>query len=271
MTRVIEAGTEGIPMVLVHGLTSRADRWRQNIDRFAQEGYHVYALDLPGHGFADKDPHLDHSITGYRDFIIKFLDRIDARVAVLVGTSLGGHLVGSVTCHRPERVSSAIMIGSLGLVPLETDTAERLRVGVGDMRLEAVRARLLTVFQDKRFVTDDLVREDVRINTSPGARESLRALVDDIARNHDRELVVEGLRAQEGEVPILLVWGEYDRSTPVDTVRNARGRLSRARMAIIKGVAHTPYLERPEVFHQTVSAFLSGKLWLGRGAEVDIE
>jgi 2-hydroxy-6-oxonona-2,4-dienedioate hydrolase len=65
VNRVFEAGAGGKTMLLLHGLTSRADRWTGCIEALAAAGYHVFAPDLPGHGFATKAGELDHSIGGY--------------------------------------------------------------------------------------------------------------------------------------------------------------------------------------------------------------
>jgi pimeloyl-ACP methyl ester carboxylesterase len=261
LTRVFEAGTpDGKPMVLVHGLTSRADRWRFNVDALAAAGFRVFAPDLPGHGFASKHAGLDHSVPGYRDFILQFLDAIGADRAVLIGTSLGGHVVGAVTCHRPERVAAVVMIGSLGLHPVAAERVERIRTGFADMRPEAVRARLLTVFSDSTFVTEQLVREDMLVNTSPGARESLQAFTAYMATRFNGDLVADGLAALGGWPPLLLLWGEDDQSVPVELGRAAHAKLPHARLVTFARTSHTPYMERPDIFNRVVLAFLDGTL-----------
>ena len=57
--RARASGTAGAPVVLVHGTGGRADRWVRNIDAVASSGLHVYAVDLPGHGFASKGEGID--------------------------------------------------------------------------------------------------------------------------------------------------------------------------------------------------------------------
>jgi len=260
LTRVLEAGDEaGTPMILVHGLTSRADRWRSNIDMLAAAGYHVFAPDLPGHGFADKGKE-NHSVPAYRDFILNFLDAIGVDRAVLIGTSLGGHIVGAVTCRRPERAVATVMIGSLGLHPVSAERVERIRHGFADMRPEAVRARLLTVFSDPGFVTDALVREDLLINTSPGASESLAQFTAYMATRFNGDLVADGLAALGKQAKLLLVWGEEDQSVPVELGRAAHARLPHARMVTFARTSHTPYMERADLFNRVVLAFLGGTL-----------
>src|SRR4029079_1629118 len=97
-TRVIEAGGSGQTIVLVHGTGGRADRWSRNVDALAKAGHRVVAFDLPGHGFASKGAGIDCSVPGYRKFLAAFLDEMKIDKAVIVGTSLGGHVVASFAC-----------------------------------------------------------------------------------------------------------------------------------------------------------------------------
>lgn len=261
VTRVFEAGTAGAtPLILVHGLTSRADRWRQTLEPLAAAGYHVFAPDLPGHGFATKSASADHSIPGHRDFVLGFLDKIEAPQAVLVGTSLGGHVVAAAACQRPQRVKALVMIGSLGLQPITPERVEKIRTGLADMSLEAMRRRLLTVFSDPSFVTDELVREDVLVNTSPGARECLDRFCGYMAERFNQDLVLDGLAALGKTPPLLLLWGEEDQSVPVAVGRAARERLRDAKLVTFARTNHTPYMERPELFNRVLTDFLAGRL-----------
>ncbi|MEJ0068638.1 MAG: alpha/beta fold hydrolase [Pseudomonadota bacterium] len=260
LTRVFEAGDAGPAVVFLHGLTSRADRFRQTLEPFAAAGYRVYAPDLPGHGFATKDPSHDHSIGFYRDFVLALLDRLEIEQAVLIGTSLGGHVMAAAACHSPGRVRALVTIGSLGYAPVAAERVARIRAGLADWSPAAMRARLLTVFTDPRFVTDDLIREDIRINTSPGARESLARFADYMATRFNQDLIVDGLAALGDRFPTLLLWGEDDQSVPVEIGRAARRALPQARLATIRGVNHTPYLERPDLFNPIVLDFLAGRL-----------
>ena len=61
-------------------------------------------------------------------------------------------------------------------------------------------------------------------------------------------------------IPILLVWGERDRSVGLDVAAAAHKALPGARLAVIKDAGHAPYFERPPAFNSVVSDFLSGDL-----------
>ena len=51
----VEGPDNGPPMVLIHGLGSRWTAWDPVIDQFAEK-WHVYAIDLRGHGDSGRVP-----------------------------------------------------------------------------------------------------------------------------------------------------------------------------------------------------------------------
>ena len=261
VTRMLAAGDKGPVILLLHGFTSRADRWRQTVADLAARGYRVFAPDLPGHGFASKSTAFDHSVVGYRDFVIDVLDRLGVDRASLVGASLGGHVLAAVAKQIPDRVDHLVMIGSMGLEPLPAERVAKIRAGLSDMSLPAMRARLLSVFSDPDIVTDELVKEDVLVNTSPGAEESLGKFGGHLASGYNDHLALPDLVALDGKIPLLLLWGSDDKSVPVEVAQATRERMPHARFAIMPGINHTPYIENPALFQQIVLDFLQN----GRG------
>lgn len=260
VTRVFESGSSGRPILLLHGFTSRADRWRQTAIDLGAKGYRVFVPDLPGHGFATKSAALDHSVNGYRDFVLDLLDKLGLDRLSLVGTSLGGHIVAKVAAHSPGRVEKLVMIGSMGLHALPPERVGAIRTGLADMSPAAMRARLLSVFTDPSFVTEDLVMEDVRVNTSPGAKESIDTFAAYLASGFNKDLALDDLVALDGRVPLLMLWGEDDKSMPVEIAYKARERLRHARLATLRNVNHTPYIESPAMFQKVLTDFLEDRV-----------
>lgn len=258
LTRVLEAGTEGFPVVLLHGVGARADRWRLNAERLADAGLHVYAIDLPGHGFAAKgDGFGDYSVGGYAAFLQAFLDSIGADRAVLIGTSLGGHIAAKLTCQAPERVAALVMVGTLGLVPLGGQARERLAVMLADASEGGVREKLGRVVHDPTLITDEWVAAEGRINSSPGADASFAALGNYFRERIDDDLVDDCLTALEAPPEMLLVWGAEDVIiTPSIGERGQELLGPSVALRVIASAGHAPYLEAPQEFNQIVIAFL---------------
>lgn len=266
MTRVLEAGEGGHPIVFVHGTGARADRFSRNLDALAAAGHHVYAFDLPGHGFASKGEGVACSVPAYREVLGQFLDAIDAPRATLVGTSLGGHVVASYACAHPERVDGIALVGSMGLVPIGDEARGRIQAGANNQSREGVAMKMQRVIFDQTLVTPEMLREEWRINNSAGARESFAALGNYIAADLDREVVGEALA--KAVFPVLLVWGEEDKTVPPAVGEKVRALVPRSRLALLAGAAHTAYYERADDFNRILADFASGRIGAHQAAGV---
>jgi 2-hydroxy-6-oxonona-2,4-dienedioate hydrolase len=258
VTRVIEAGRDGLPTVLLHGVGARADRWRSNVDRLAAEGLHVYAVDFPGHGFASKGSEFgDYSIDGFATFVERFLDSIEADRAVLIGTSLGGHVSARVTCRAPERVAALVMVGTLGVVPMGEAARGRLADSLADTCERGIRAKLERVIHDSSAVTDDWILAESRINSAPGAQDSFEALGAYFRDRIDQDLVADCLLRLADPPEMLLIWGCEDQIVPLVIGEQSQELLGeRAALRTIASTGHAPYLEAPSEFNEIVMSFL---------------
>ncbi|RYG25599.1 MAG: alpha/beta fold hydrolase, partial [Burkholderiales bacterium] len=165
-TRVLEAGSGDKNIVLVHGTGGRAERWSRNIEALAARGYHVFAIDLPGHGFASKGEGVACSVPAYRRMLGAFMDARGLQKATIVGTSLGGHVVASYACENPGRIDAIALVGSMGLVPIGDEARGRIKAGANNQTREGVAGKMQRVIFDPALVTPELLEEEWRINNS---------------------------------------------------------------------------------------------------------
>jgi pimeloyl-ACP methyl ester carboxylesterase len=256
-TRVLEAGSGDRNVVLVHGTGGRADRWSRNIDALAQRGYHVYAIDLPGHGFASKGDGVACSVPAYRKALGAFLDTMDIEKATIVGTSLGGHVVASYACENPARVDGIALVGSMGLVPIGDEARGRIKAGANNQTREGVAGKMQRVIFDPSLVTPEMLEEEWRINNSPGAKESFAALGAYIESDLDAEVVGEALAA--ARFPVLLAWGDEDKTVAPSVGEQVRQLVPRSRLVRFARAAHTAYYERADDFNQALADFMEGR------------
>jgi alpha-beta hydrolase superfamily lysophospholipase len=100
---------------LVHGLGEHSGRYEHVGNYFAQRGYAVLAIDLPGHGkTGGKRGHIN-KYADLMDLMPAFLNRAKERYpsvpVVLYGHSMGGNIVTNfVLRHQPE-VKAAVVTG----------------------------------------------------------------------------------------------------------------------------------------------------------------
>jgi len=251
-TRVLECGQGDDVVVCLHGSGSRADRWAPVLPLFAAAGFHAYALDFPGHGLADKPAGYAYGTPAFAEVVAGALDTLDLGSVSLVGTSLGGHVAAWVACEQPARVARLVLVGAVGLVPVAG--ARPPASPIVSTGLDGIRAKLELLLTDHDLITDEWVREESRINSSPGAAAALAELSRYSAEQLDDDVVGERLAGLG--IPTLLVWGADDRWIPPSVGHAARDVLPAAPLLLLDHAGHAPYVERPDTFTKLVAEFL---------------
>ncbi len=102
----IERG-EGTPFLLVHGFQNSHFSFTPLIDWLADR-FHVYALDLRGHGDSDK-PRGPYTIQTFADDVVGFLDALGVERTDYLGQSMGGRTGTMVGIQHPERLSRLML------------------------------------------------------------------------------------------------------------------------------------------------------------------
>ena len=72
---------------------------------------HAVAVDLRGHGDADRPP-TGYDLATLAEDVIAVLDALEIRRAVLVGASSGGYVAQQVAVTEPDRVAGLVLAGS---------------------------------------------------------------------------------------------------------------------------------------------------------------
>ncbi|HLM48986.1 MAG TPA: alpha/beta hydrolase [Solirubrobacteraceae bacterium] len=120
-----EAG-EGIPVVLVHGLTATRHYVVMGSKWLERNGHRVIAYDARGHGTSAPAP--DPEAYGYdalSDDLAAVLDAFEVERAVLAGASMGAHTLLAFALAHPERVAAIVAV-TPAYDPATADDADRL-------------------------------------------------------------------------------------------------------------------------------------------------
>jgi 2-hydroxy-6-oxonona-2,4-dienedioate hydrolase len=262
ISRVLECGDGSRSLVCLHGAGSRADRWRPALPLLAAAGYRVYALDFPGHGLAAKPSGFPFGSPAFSAVVEDFIDGLDEPTVSILGTSIGGHVAAMVACARPDQVRSVVLIGAVGLTP-RSRGAEPPRSPIIDASVAGIRAKLELLVENQELVTDDWVREEAHVNSSPGASDALAELGRYSVEELEGDVIGERFAALG--IPAMLCWGEQDRWIPPSVGHDAARLLPKAPFALLRGAGHAPYFERPEAFVATVVPFLDDPAGLPSG------
>jgi 3-oxoadipate enol-lactonase len=106
-----EQSGQGIPVVLLHGLTATRRYVVMGSRSLERSGHRVIAYDARGHGRSSPAP--DSHAYGYGELggdLEAVLDAAGVRDAVLAGASMGAHTAVRFALAHPERVSALALI-----------------------------------------------------------------------------------------------------------------------------------------------------------------
>jgi pimeloyl-ACP methyl ester carboxylesterase len=258
-TRVLDSGTPGDLVVMIHGVGARADRFRLNLEGIGGAGYRAVACDLPGHGLAEKGVK-PYSVGYYASFLIDLIAKLEADRAIVIGTSLGGHIGAKAAVTAPERISSLVMVGTMGVVPLGSDATKAISESIVNRSRDGIASKLRFILHRHELITESWVEEEFRINNSPGSDEAFAIISQYFAERVDDDVVGDQLLTVAHQIPMLLVWGADDQMITADVGRACQHVLPQAALVLLSGAGHVPYLERPEDFDSVVIDFLNRRI-----------
>src|SRR6476620_7514562 len=107
-TRVLEAGEESLPtLVLMHGTGGHAEAYLRNIRELSKD-FHLIAFDFVGHGWSDA-PDMPYTLDVYSSHLEELLSTLGIARCHLSGESLGGWVAAWYAAHSPERIDRLVL------------------------------------------------------------------------------------------------------------------------------------------------------------------
>lgn len=232
-----ERSGEGKAVLLLHGWGDRAAGLR-SIQTALSRQFMVITPDLPGFGGTEA-PKTSWDVTDYAQFVSHFLEKIDAgSTYAIIAHSNGG----------------AIAVRGLGKNMLQADRLVLLAsAGVRGGYNGRHKVQRLVIKAGKALATP----------LPAGAKRRLRRKVYDtvgsdmLVAEHLQEtfkrVVTDDVQADAGNItiPVLLLYGERDKATPVSYGELFHERMSASTLEVLPGAGHFLYLDRP---HETIKA-----------------
>ena len=264
MSLHVDSYGSGAPLLLIHGWGMHGGMWGGITEQLAQN-FQVMAVDLPGHGYSvgwDSSRH-HHCVGMNPDLPIDVLvDQLSAQFTGplnVCGWSLGGQIALRWALRHPQQVSRLVMVASTPCFVRRTDwpcamAAETLAEFAAAFQQNY--AQTLRRFLALQVRGSEQERE--LLGTLRGALFS-RGEPDLAALQSGLEILRDcDLRSALPEVKqaTLVIAGERDTLTPPQAAQYLASHLLDARLAVIKGAAHAPFLSHPEEFMEHLMRFL---------------
>lgn len=265
-THHLTRGAQGRPIVLIHGFGSSTYTWRRNIDDLARR-YRVHALDLKGFGLTAKPRDGRYHIPAYTEHLLGYLDAMELRRPVLIGSSMGGAVAVHLALRHPGRVAGLVLVdaapsGLPGRLPPTRQLAggiegEATRADVVPSLLRAMITRqavgrwLKVSYHDPSLVTEEMIETYYRPITIEGATEALAAMTRPRAEAMTPLPPLSSLKC-----PTLLIWGAFDRIIPRAVADEYARTIPGSRLLVFERSGHLPHEEEPERFEREVARFV---------------
>lgn len=231
-------------VVLIHGAGGSYLHWPPEIRRMP--GYHVLALDLPGHGKSSGTG--EQMIPDYARILAKWLLTMNISTAFFIGHSMGGAIAMTLALDFPEIVSGLGLIATGGKLRVHPELLNR--TANQHTFQSAVDFIVAWAFSDK---TDDRLRElaaQRMLETRPAVLHG-----DFLACNEFNIMD----RLGEIKQPSVIVCGAQDNLTPPKFSHFLAAQIPDNRLHIIPDAGHMVMLERPTEVQTAIAEFLSEK------------
>jgi pimeloyl-ACP methyl ester carboxylesterase len=262
-TRVLEAGPEDAPaLVLIHGFLMSHRAYDDIIADLARR-FHVIAPDLPGFGESEKPnpARYSYGIEAHAEAIADLIAAFGVGRASVIGHALGAAIGLTLAAEHPELVQRLVLEDALCYpVPMSLRARLPLIPVIGGVLFKQLYGRGLfrAYFRDEVYspgFAPPLARIDWHYDmfNSPSARESAYAVMR--ATLDTRPVVARVTRVN---APTLVIWGRGDRIYPAANANRLARELPRGRLEIMNA-GHSPHEEKPREFIALMVEFLEGK------------
>jgi pimeloyl-ACP methyl ester carboxylesterase len=243
----------GKPLLMIHGASQDTLSWHDNIEQFAKK-YHVFAIDLPGHGkseLIDRRPTTD--TMEFADVIGRFIVAKQLRDVIVVGHSLGAGICVMTSIAHPDLIRGVVAVcggaafrGPTG-VTYQPEMLRNTQINATDW--------LETIFHSVLGRTTSIERQ--REMAFDATRCSPYVAYADLLTYSSLNLYEHMHRIK---TPIFYIVGEDDWSTSPEMARRTSDQL--ASMGVptefneLKGIGHIPHWEQPEAFNALLEQVL---------------
>jgi pimeloyl-ACP methyl ester carboxylesterase len=221
-------------LLLIHGLSGSSRWWSRNVGELCRDR-RVLVPDLIGFGRSRTVGRLPR-IADIADLLLHWIVAMDLDRLAIVGHSMGGQISIHLVTAAPERVERLALVDSSG-IPRTMSPRALIRF--------ATEAGPLWRWGDPTFLP--VIAGDA---FTAGPRVLLRAI---------QNLLLDDVRPllPQIDVSTLILWGERDGLVPLADAFEFRRLIPDSRLAVLRGAAHNPMVDRPTDFNRILLRFLN--------------
>ncbi|MEM7592308.1 MAG: alpha/beta hydrolase [Cyanobacteria bacterium P01_A01_bin.83] len=253
-TSFVNQGSQGVPILLIHGFDSSLLEFRRLLPRLATQ-QSTYAVDLLGFGFTQRNLDIPLNPDNIKIHLHDFWKIIVQQPVILVGASMGGAAAIDFTLSFPDAVEKLILLDSAGLAK---------QPAIGKFMFPPL----------DYFATEFLRNSKVRQSISRAAyhNKSLASLDAQLCaalhlrcQNWNKSLVAFTKSGGYGSFidrigsikpETLILWGKQDKILGIKDAPKFERGIPNSKLVWIDNCGHVPHLEQPEIVAQEILQFI---------------
>jgi pimeloyl-ACP methyl ester carboxylesterase len=238
-------------VVFIHGVLNDHSVWILQSRWFANHGWNVLAVDLPGHCKSEGPP--PATVEEAAAFIVALLDAAGVPKAALVGHSFGSLIALETTARSPERVTHLALVGTaypMTVSPALLDGALNDPQGAISMVNTFSHSRLSPPLGPGTWLYGSsraLMRRVLASNSEANVFHTGFKACNDYANGEQAMATVR--------CPTLFLLGESDQMTPPRAARTLSAKAPSAKVVTVKA-GHALMSEAPDEVLFALGAFL---------------
>ena len=231
-------------IILIHGSGQSHVVWSLTDQYLADEGFNVFALDLPGHG--NSEGASLKSIEDMSNWLNKVVKVIGIKDLTILGHSQGCLIALEYANRFPDNVKNLIFVAGSYQIPVNKSLIDLANSG----DLESLNLMMKWGYgYSKQFIGGNPLQKI--LNSSREVREVLA--VDLIACNNYKN----GINCiKKIKCPTFLIFGELDKMIKLDKGKEFSGLINGSKTHIIKDCGHMIILENAFEMREQVAKFL---------------
>ncbi len=244
---------DGLPLVLIMGMSADHTAWEEQTPVYAKE-FRVVTFDNRGVGQTDK-PDVPYTTRMMADDTVGLMDRLGIGKAHVAGISMGGAIAQEIAINYADRVIGLVLHATWPKSdPYFVRIFELLEMLVSrDAEMRQVYQDLLlftpayyNANQDKiKQMLDDMANSETPMPSYAFCRQA------DACVTHDAQD-----RLHLIEAPTLITVGDQDIWTPLRFAEVLRGRIPNSRLIVEEDAPHLSLLQNPGRFAEMTLSFL---------------
>ena len=254
----------GEPILLIPGLGLDHNYYRFGIPLLSRH-LQVLALDPRGIGRSTKSPP-PYTVEAWADDFAVMIDKLAFGPIHVLGSSLGGSMALALAQRHPGKLKSLIVVGGFSELDRATELNFRLRLrlieklGMSDEVADYMGLWTLTrkfINSDAGFATMRANQANIRANSA----QSYSAFVEALLKwgrcqpGQEREPKFT-TRLDSIKTPTLVVTSDNDHLIPKELSDLIAARIAGAKLVVMPGAGHIPFMEQPEEVVRIVLQFL---------------